>query len=45
MSNLNLAAVIPSPKTPLVVEQRAIPAPGPNEPLIRNHAIGINPID
>lgn len=45
MPNINLAAVIPSAKANLVVKQRAIPTPGPNEILIRNHAIGINPID
>lgn len=45
MSGTNLAAVIPSAKANLVVEERAIPTPGPDEILIRNHAIGINPID
>jgi NADPH:quinone reductase-like Zn-dependent oxidoreductase len=41
----NLAAILPSKGSNLVLEERAIPSPGPDELLIRNHAIAINPID
>jgi NADPH:quinone reductase-like Zn-dependent oxidoreductase len=41
----NLAALLPSAAGKLVVEERAIPSPGPDELLIRNHAIALNPID
>ncbi|KAK4122617.1 GroES-like protein [Parathielavia appendiculata] len=44
MSN-NLAAVLPSAGNDLVIQQRSIPSPGPDEVLIRNHAIAVNPID
>ncbi|KAK4234101.1 chaperonin 10-like protein [Achaetomium macrosporum] len=47
MSNMvtNLAAVLPSAGSSLVVEERAIPAPGPDEVLVRNRAIAVNPLD
>lgn len=47
MSNhqVNLAAVLPAPATNLEVQERQIPVPGPEEVVIRTHAIGINPID
>lgn len=45
MSATNLAALLPSPAGKLVVQERAIPSPGPDELLIRNHAIALNPID
>ncbi|KAL2015718.1 hypothetical protein VTK56DRAFT_4914 [Thermocarpiscus australiensis] len=47
MSNTtaNLAAVLPSAGSNLVLQERAIPSPGPDEVLIRNHAIAVNPID
>ncbi|KAK3356754.1 chaperonin 10-like protein [Lasiosphaeria hispida] len=41
----NLAAVLASPKTDFLVQERPIPSPGPGELLIRNHAVGLNPID
>ena len=41
----NTAAILSAIATPLVLEQRAIPTPGPSEILIRNHAIALNPID
>jgi NADPH:quinone reductase-like Zn-dependent oxidoreductase len=41
----NLAAVLPSAGSNLVLEERAIPSPGPDEVLIRNRAIAVNPID
>jgi NADPH:quinone reductase-like Zn-dependent oxidoreductase len=41
----NLAALLPSAAGKLVVQERAIPSPGPDELLIRNHAIALNPID
>jgi NADPH:quinone reductase-like Zn-dependent oxidoreductase len=47
MSNTtpNLAAILPSKASHLRLEERAIPSPGPDELLIRNHAIAINPVD
>ncbi|KAK3307772.1 uncharacterized protein B0T15DRAFT_508306 [Chaetomium strumarium] len=47
MSNksTNLAAVLPSAGSNLAIEERAIPSPGPDEVLVRNHAIAVNPID
>ena len=41
----NLAAILPSAGAKLVVEERPIPTPGPDEILVRNHAIALNPID
>ncbi|KAH6635800.1 chaperonin 10-like protein [Chaetomium tenue] len=41
----NLAALLPSAGAKLVVEERPIPTPGPDEILVRNHAIALNPID
>ncbi|EAQ91698.1 hypothetical protein CHGG_03633 [Chaetomium globosum CBS 148.51] len=41
----NLAAVLPSPGAKLVIEERPIPTPGPDELVVRNHAIALNPID
>ncbi|KAK3295188.1 chaperonin 10-like protein [Chaetomium fimeti] len=41
----NLAALLPAARGKLVVEERAIPSPGPDEILVRNHAIALNPID
>lgn len=45
MAAPNLAAVLPSAATNLTIQQRPIPNPSPDEILIRNHAIGLNPID
>jgi NADPH:quinone reductase-like Zn-dependent oxidoreductase len=47
MSNTtaNLAALLPSATGQLVVEERPIPSPGPNDILLRNHAIALNPVD
>jgi len=42
---INLAAVLASPNTDLIVQERAIPLTGPGEILIRSHAVGLNPID
>ncbi|ESZ91715.1 putative Zinc-binding alcohol dehydrogenase domain-containing protein cipB [Sclerotinia borealis F-4128] len=41
----NLAAIIKNPKNQVTVENRPIPTPGPDELLIRNHAIAANPAD
>lgn len=41
----NLAAVVTGVKSPLTIEERPIPSPGPNEVLIRNEAIALNPVD
>ncbi|KAH6624025.1 chaperonin 10-like protein [Chaetomium sp. MPI-SDFR-AT-0129] len=41
----NTAAFLPAAGAALVLGERPIPTPGPNELLIRTHAIGINPID
>ena len=39
------AAVLHGIGSNLVVEERPTPSPGPGEVLVRNHAIGLNPID
>ncbi|GAB1311766.1 Zinc-binding alcohol dehydrogenase domain-containing protein cipB [Madurella fahalii] len=41
----NLVAVVTASKSPLTIEERPIPTPGPNEVLIRNEVIALNPID
>lgn len=41
----NLAAVVPATAKDLVIQERQIPAPGSDEILVRNHAVGINPVD
>ncbi|CAI6331977.1 unnamed protein product [Periconia digitata] len=41
----NLAAVLKAPGEKMTVEERKIPSPGPNQVVIRNHAIAMNPID
>ncbi|KAK3331522.1 chaperonin 10-like protein [Apodospora peruviana] len=41
----NIAAVMTVAGSPLVLQERPIPSPEPGEVLIRNHAIGINPLD
>ena len=41
----NLAAVLLSPQTDLVVQERPIPTPGPGELLVKTKAVGLNPID
>ncbi|KUJ17094.1 putative alcohol dehydrogenase [Mollisia scopiformis] len=41
----NLAAVLESPGARLKVLPRPIPKPGPNELVVRNHAIATNPVD
>ncbi|KAK4446057.1 chaperonin 10-like protein [Podospora aff. communis PSN243] len=43
--NNNIAAFLPAPNADLVIREREIPVPGPLEILIRNHAVGLNPID
>ncbi|CAM1510992.1 Fc.00g085050.m01.CDS01 [Cosmosporella sp. VM-42] len=41
----HLAALVPALAKDLVLEKRQTPTPGPNEVLIHNHAIAVNPID
>jgi NADPH:quinone reductase-like Zn-dependent oxidoreductase len=41
----NQAAYILSPKARLQIKPSPLPQPGPNEVLIRNDALSINPID
>ena len=41
----NIAAVLPSAKSQIEIQTRAIPKPGSGEILVRNHAIAANPID
>ena len=41
----NFAAFLPAAAANLIIEERAIPTPGPEEVLIHNHCIGLNPID
>ena len=41
----NIAALLPAVGTDLVIKERPVPTPGSDEVLIRNHAIGLNPID
>jgi len=41
----NLAALLPAARAELVVEERPIPTPGPDEILVRNHFIGLNPLE
>ncbi|KAK3302751.1 chaperonin 10-like protein [Chaetomium strumarium] len=41
----NLAALLRGARETLVLEERAIPSPGPDEILVRNRAIALNPID
>lgn len=46
MTAINSAAWLPSPKTkPLSIQTAPYTPPGPNELLIRNAAVAINPID
>lgn len=45
MARQNLAAVIETPKTPFKIVERLLPTPGPDEVVIRNHAIAANPVD
>jgi NADPH:quinone reductase-like Zn-dependent oxidoreductase len=45
VTTANLAAVLPAAGSNLVIQERAIPSPGPDEVLIRNRAIAVNPID
>ena len=42
---INLAALLPAKQADLVFEQRPIPSPGPDQVLIHNRAIALNPID
>ncbi|MCJ1327619.1 hypothetical protein MMC10_004290 [Thelotrema lepadinum] len=41
----NTAAWIPSSKFPLTISSAPYTSPGPNEILIQNHAVAINPLD
>jgi NADPH:quinone reductase-like Zn-dependent oxidoreductase len=45
MSKQNLAALLPSPSTPLTLTPLPVPTPLAGELLIRNHAIAIQPLD
>ncbi|RDW63669.1 hypothetical protein BP6252_11214 [Coleophoma cylindrospora] len=42
---LNYAAVLPEKRAQLKTLVRAIPVPGPDEILVRNHAIAANPVE
>jgi len=44
-STKNIAAVLHAIATPLVVEERPIPVPGPDQVVVQNRAIAVNPID
>lgn len=44
-SETHSAAVLHAVGSDLVIERRPTPSPGPGEVLLRNHAIGLNPID
>lgn len=39
------AAILQAVGSDLAAEERPTPSPGPGEVLIRNYAIGLNPID
>ncbi|KAG4025659.1 hypothetical protein MFRU_053g00280 [Monilinia fructicola] len=41
----NLAAIVKKAKDEITIENRPIPTPGPDEILVRNHAVAANPID
>lgn len=41
----NYAALLPAVRADLIVEERPIPTPGSGEILVRNHFIGLNPVD
>lgn len=41
----NFAALLPAVRADLVVEERPIPTPESGEILVRNHFIGLNPVD
>lgn len=41
----NNALVIASKGAPFELQSRAIPTPGPNQVVVRNHAVAINFID
>lgn len=41
----HLAAIIPAPKAPLVVQKVETPKPGPHELLIKNELVGLLPLD
>ncbi|KAF1923203.1 oxidoreductase domain-containing protein [Didymella exigua CBS 183.55] len=45
MTSTHRAAVLPTPGQPLAIKDVETPRPGPNEALIRNHAIAIQPLD
>jgi NADPH:quinone reductase-like Zn-dependent oxidoreductase len=45
MSNQHLAAISPSKGSPLIVEHRPTPTPGPHDLLIEVKSIALNPID
>ncbi len=45
MSPVNTAAFLLEKGGKFVLKERPIPTPGPGEVLIRNHAIGLNPVD
>ena len=39
------ALVLEALKTPIAIQERPIPQPGPGELLVRIHASGLNPVD
>lgn len=45
MAVTHAAAILPGTSKPLVIQQIETPHPGPNEVLIRNHTIAIQPLD
>lgn len=45
MSSTHRAAVLATPGQPLTIDDVETHEPGPNETLIRNHAIAIQPLD
>lgn len=45
MASANKAAFLRSPNTPLYIDDAPLNFPGPQEILIRNYAIAVNPLD
>lgn len=45
MSPINYAAWLNEANTPHEVREAPVPTPGPNELVVRNFAVAINPLD